>query len=81
MSKIKIVLNTTQVSVQLLKGAATVAFLEKIANQALQRLGSGYNVNTYEGQKRTNVEVLAETREAYAENLSDNTILKAVWSK
>lgn len=79
--KVKVILNYKAVSEQLLKGAGTVAFMQKLAGNALQRLGDGYSVNTYEGVKRTNVEVLAETPEAIAEQYESNTILKAVWSK
>lgn len=81
MSRLKIVLNMPAVSAFLLKGEGTRALLEQKANAALQRLGDGYSVNTYTGRNRVNVEVKAETARAYYENLSGNTIIKAVWSK
>ena len=54
------------------------AGLESLGAAALSRLGEGYEMETYHGQNRWNVEVKAETYEAKLENAKNNTILKAV---
>lgn len=81
MNRVRIQLNRPAIRQQLLQGADIVTFCEALGNAALGRLGSGYSMNTYQGRVRANVEVKADTREAVAENLSTNSLIKAVFSK
>ena len=50
------------------------------ANNALGKLGDGYEVSTHTGANRVNAQIAAESFAARRENLNSNTIIKAVWS-
>ena len=52
--------------------------LEAEAQERAASLGEGYAVNTMVGQNRVNVRIVAESQEARAENLRDNTLLTAI---
>ena len=81
MSKVRVVLDRKGVQNVLLKGPEVAEFMESIGNDAIRRLGDGYKMDRFTGKRRTNVEVRASTRETIRENLKNNTLLKAVWSK
>lgn len=51
------------------------------ADAAVSSLGSGYEADTHKGKTRVNASVYAVTKAAKRENLSHNTILKAVFGK
>ena len=51
---------------------------EKYANNAVSKLGDGYEASIYHGKTRVNASVIAVTNEARRENLETNSILKAV---
>lgn len=51
---------------------------EKRANEAVGRLGAGYEVTTHTGKNRVNVSIFAESSEAKRDNMENNTILKAL---
>lgn len=51
------------------------------ADAAVASLGAGYEADTHTGKTRVNASVYAVTPEARRENLSENTILKAVFGK
>lgn len=51
---------------------------DKYANNAVSRLGDGYEASTYHGKTRVNASVMAVTDKARKENLETNSILKAV---
>mgnify|MGYP007092153529 FL=1 len=51
---------------------------DKYANNAVSRLGDGYEASTYHGKNRVNASVIAVTDKARKENLETNSILKAV---
>lgn len=74
----KVELNRSEVSKQILKGAGTTSFIEKLARDMQNRCGDGYATETYQGRRRVNVSVKAETREAYRDNMDNNTLLKAM---
>ena len=63
---------------ELLRSSEMMAICSSYANSALGRLGDGYEVSTYTGKTRVNAMVKAVTYKAKAENLRDNSILKAV---
>lgn len=76
MANVLIKLNNQGIQ-ELLKSAEVVAELETHANKVLSRTGEGYT-SRYTGKTRANVSVYAETKEAYKDNLENNTLLKAV---
>lgn len=77
MANVKFKLNRAGVR-ELLRSGEMMAICSSYANAALGRLGDGYEVSTYTGKNRVNAEVKAVTYKARAENLRDNSILKAV---
>lgn len=80
MAKLKFELNKGGVR-NLLRSKEMMDICSEYANNALGRLGDGYEVSTYSGTNRVNAEVYAETYAAKKENLKSNTILKAVFGK
>ena len=80
MAKLKFELNKGGVR-NLLRSKEMMDICSEYANNALGRLGDGYEVSTYSGTNRVNAEVYAETYAAKRENLKSNTILKAVFGK
>lgn len=80
MAKVKFELNRQGVR-ELMKSKEMMDICSEYANNALARLGDGYEVNTYSGQNRVNAEVYAQSFAAKRENLKSNTILKAVFGK
>lgn len=80
MAKLKFELNKGGVR-NLLRSKEMMDICSEYANNALGRLGDGYEVSTYSGKNRVNAEVYAETYAAKKENLKSNTILKAVFGK
>lgn len=77
MAKVKFQLNRSGVR-ELLKSSEMMSVCQKYANNALSRLGPGYEVTTYSGKNRVNAEVAAVTYAARKENAENNSILKAV---
>jgi hypothetical protein len=63
---------------ELLQSKEMMGICSSYANSALGRLGDGYEVTTFTGKTRVNAEVRAVSYKAKAENLRDNSILKAV---
>lgn len=53
-------------------------FCKNQAEIAASRAGDGYGVSTYTGKTRVNASVRAVTKEAYKDNLNNNTLMKAV---
>lgn len=74
---LKIVLNNEGVKA-LLKSPEMLSICEKHANNALSRLGDGYEVSSKTGVNRVNASIKAVTRKAKKDNLKNNTILKAL---
>lgn len=66
---------------ELLKSQEVLDLCTEYANNAVARLGDGYEVNTMVGNVRANAEVRAVSFAAKRENLKSNTILKAVFGK
>lgn len=63
---------------ELLRSGEVQSFLEAEAAARAAALGDGYAVNSVVGKNRINVRIVAESREAQAENLKDNTLLQAI---
>lgn len=62
----------------LLKSPEMQSICLEYANNALGRLGPGYEVSSFSGRNRVNAEVRAESFSARRDNLKNNSILKAV---
>ena len=77
MAKVEVVLNSAGI-IELMKSAEMVACCKAYAQQVANRAGEGYEVNTHIGPTRWNAEVKAETKQAYRENMKNNTLLKAL---
>lgn len=78
MAKVKFELNREGVR-ELLRSKEMMDVCQEYANNALGKLGDGYEVTTHTGTNRVNAQVAAVTYAAQKENLSDNTIIKAVF--
>ena len=78
MAKVRFELNREGVR-DLLRSKEMMDVCQEYANNALGKLGDGYEVTTHTGSNRVNAEVAAVTAAAKKENLSDNTIIKAVF--
>lgn len=78
MAKVKFELNREGVR-ELLRSKEMMDVCQEYANNALGKLGDGYEVTTHTGTNRVNAQVAAVTYSAKKENLSDNTIIKAVF--
>lgn len=63
---------------ELLRSAEVQAVLEAEAHFRAASLGDGYAVNAMAGQNRVNVRIVAESQEARAENLRENTLLTVI---
>jgi hypothetical protein len=77
MGKMKFKLNRKGVA-ELMKSAEMQAVLKDYATGIRNRCGDGYEQDIYVGKNRANAMVRASTYQAKADNLRNNTILKAV---
>lgn len=77
MSKMQFKLNRQGVA-NLMKSAEMQAVLNDKATEIRNRCGDGYEQDARVGRNRANVMVYANTYQAKADNLRNNTILKAV---
>lgn len=76
-NKVKFQLNRAGVR-ELMKSPEMMEICRNYAESAVNRLGDGYETSTYVGKNRVNAEVKAVTYQAAADNLRNNSILKAV---
>ena len=65
----------------LLRSDEVMQAVKAKADEAAASLGAGYEADTHTGKNRVNASVYAVTAAAQRENLSQNTILKAVFGK
>ena len=77
MSKMQFKLNRKGVA-DLMKSAEMKEVLKGYATGIRNRCGDGYEQDIYVGKNRANAMVSAVTYQAKADNLKNNTILKAV---
>lgn len=75
---LKVELNQAAVRSQILKAPETAAACRKIAQDIQGRAGAGYELSEFSGRNRVNVSVGVATKEAYQDNLANNTLLKAM---
>lgn len=78
MSKIKVVLDRTQVREQLLQGAGTVEFIKAQADLIAQSLPGNYTTDTCIGATRANASVASADYDTYRDNIKNNTLLKKI---
>ena len=76
-SSVKVVLNHSGVR-ELLKSEEMMQICKGYADNALGRLGDGYEVNCHIGKNRVNAEIKAVSFSARRENIENNSILKAL---
>ena len=77
MSKMVFKLNLAGVR-RLMKSQAMMGICKNYAGRAVERLGDGYEADSYVGVNRVNASVKAVSYKARKENAESNTILKAV---
>lgn len=77
MANVRVELNHEGVR-ELLRSAEMKAICESHANNALARLGDGYEVSSMVGKNRVNAEVKAVSYKAKKDNMNNNSILKAL---
>lgn len=77
MSRLRVSLNRAGVR-ELLRSDEMMAECKRHADDALSRLGDGYEVTTRVGRNRVNAEVAAASYAARRENLENNSILRAL---
>lgn len=75
--RVKVKLNYAGVG-ELLRSAEMKDCLAEIAAEKAAALGSGYGTDTYSAPTRVIASVFTETREAYQDNLQNNTLLKSL---
>lgn len=63
---------------ELLKSDGIMSELKSRGKSVLASAGSGYAMDSYTGKTRANVSIYADTKDAYMDNLNNNTLLKAV---
>lgn len=78
MANVKFELNREGVR-DLLRSKEMMDVCQEYADNALSKLGEGYEITTHTGSSRVNVEIAAVTYAAKKENLEDNSIIKAVF--
>lgn len=78
MGKVKFELNRSGVR-EILRSPEMMDVCKGYADKAQQTLGDGYEVTTHTGPNRVNAMISAESYAAKRENLTENTILKAVF--
>ena len=78
--KVKVELNKEGVRA-LLRSPEMESICREYAENAVAKLGNGYEVGSYTGKNRVNASITAVTPEAIRKNLKSNTVLKAVLGK
>lgn len=78
MADLKVKLNRTEVREQLLKSSWIAGICSDYANQIRARCGDGYETDERTGKNRVNASVYAATYKAKKDNVSNNTLLKAM---
>lgn len=78
MAKVHIELNSDGI-VELMKSDEIMSVLESHGRSMVSSLGEGYSMSKYpNGKSRGNVSVYADSKEAYQDNMNNNSLLKAV---
>lgn len=77
MAKVKVVLKRTGVK-ELLRSDEMMAVCKEYADNAMGKLGDGYEVTTHVGPSRVNASIGTSNYDAMRENMENNSILKAL---
>lgn len=77
MADFRVELNESGVR-ELLQSGEMMGICRSLAEGVAARAGAGYEVTTYKGKTRVNASVHVVSDEARADNLKNNTLLKAV---
>ena len=75
--KVKVKLNWKEVG-KLLRSQEMMNICKEHASEVLNKCPAGYEMTTHVGQQRVNASVIATTYQAKADNMRNNTLLKAV---
>lgn len=75
--KVKIELNSPGIR-EFLRGPEVQGMLSERARRIAGNAGDGYETDVYSGKNRANAAVWAATDRATADNLNNNTLLKAM---
>lgn len=80
MANVRVILNTKEVSRQILKGEGTKDYLRRIADRVADQSGLACNVDVYVGTNRANASVGVEPgSEDYYRNLHTNALASALY--
>ena len=63
---------------ELMKSPEMVACLKETAKTIQNRVGDGYETNTFIGKNRANISIKTKSRKAIRDNNKNNTLLKAL---
>ena len=75
----KVTVNLNRAGVrEMLKSQEMQNICAEHASAVMQRCGTGYEMDTYVGQNRVNAQVTANTYQAKADCMRNNTLLKAL---
>lgn len=77
MSKVRIELNSAGIR-EMLRSSEMQALLAERAAEIAMRAGDGYSSDTYLTGGRAIASAFAETKEAYRDNLDNNTLLRSL---
>lgn len=75
----QIVLNRSEISRQLLKGAGTKALLREIADRVADQSGLACEVDVRDGVNRSNASVRIADKDDYYRNLHTNALAAALY--
>ena len=78
--RVRVILNTREVSKQILKGEGTKDYLRRIADRVADQSGLSCTVDVYSGVNRANASVGVEPgSEDYYRNLHTNALASALY--
>lgn len=77
MSNFEVVINYDQVG-KLLKGDECKAMLDTFGSVVAGRAGDGYGIRTHNADTRAICNVFPRTKEAWKDNLENNTLLRCL---
>lgn len=77
MSTVKVELNYDGIG-SMLRGSEMKALMERYGAQISGRAGEGYSFRVHDTGQRQAANIYPDTKEAYQDNLNNNTLLKAL---
>lgn len=79
MSSVKVVINDEAIQA-ILKGEEMQALISDLASQKVTEAGEGYDFSVKVGQKRCYANIYPATKEAWKDNMDNNTLEKIMRS-